>query len=470
MEFQCDFWEFPLNMAERKAARSRLAQEHSSKLLARLQHLRKQTRMCDGVLCVDGRQFEIHRVVVCASSQYFEVLLSGGMAESFSSMVEIHGVDGDVFSLIMDFIYTGYIDVNEDNVQQLLPAAKMLQLDDIERCCCEFLQRELDPSNCVGIFLFAETHSCTELRKSALDYIHRNFVTVSKQEEFLQLSQETMLQLIESEHLKVDTESHVFEAAMDWVLYDIPRRRECLGRILERIRLPLISENYMKYYIRTCKNASLKRMLENILQSYRSYQIIARSTLKNPLQPRQASRKCFYIVGGYSRSAGARWSDRSSLSICEKFDSFSHKCEICSIAPLEVPRCNLGVTALNGLVYAIGGEDDSLLLFDSTECYDPALNTWSTVASMNAPRVGFGVCIVNNCIYVIGGLIGGWGGTEVAGNIEKYDPQENQWSIAGTMGTKRFHLGVAGLNGLIYAIGRSCRLILMKLVTKRAKT
>ena len=448
-------------MAERKSPRSRLgersriAQEHSSKLLARLQHLRKQTRMCDGVLCVDGRQFHIHRVVVCASSRYFEVLLSGGMAESYSSTVEIQGVDGDVFSLIIDFIYTGYIDVNEGNVQQLLPAAKMLQLDDIERCCCDFLLRELDPSNCVGIFLFAETHSCTELSKAALDYVHRNFGSVSKQEEFFQLGKEPMLQLIESEHLKVDSESHVFEAAMDWVLYNVSKRRECLGRILERIRLPLISENYMENYIKTCQNESLKRMLENILQSYRSYQIIARNTLKNTLLPRKASRKCFYIVGGYSRSAGARWSDRSSLSICEKFDSFSHKCEVCSIiAPLEIPRCNLGVTALNGLVYAIGGEDDSLLLFDSTECYDPALNTWSTVAPMNAPRVGFGVCIVDNCIYVIGGLIGGWGGTEVAGNIEKYDPQENQWSVAGAMATKRFHLGVEELNGLVYAIGK----------------
>jgi hypothetical protein len=139
--------------------------------------------------------------------------------------------------------------------------------------------------------------------------------------------------------------------------------------------------------------------------------------------------------------------------MCEKFDSFSHKCDNTSIAALEIPRCNLGVTALNGLVYAIGGEDDSLLLFDSTECYDPALNTWSSVASMQAPRVGFGVCVVDSCIYVIGGLIGGWGGTEVAGTIEKYDPQENQWSVAGNMETKRFHLGVEELNGLIYAIG-----------------
>ena len=439
-------------MADKKASRSRLVQEHSCRVLERLQHFRKHNRMCDGTFNVGDRQFPIHRVVVSASSQYFEVLLSGGMAESFSRDVELHGVDGDVFSLIIDFIYTGAIEVNESNVQRLLPAAKMFQLDDVERCCCEFLQRELDPSNCVGIFLFAETHSCGELKRSALDYLHRNFVSLSKQEEYLQIDKSSLLRIIESEHLKVDTESFVFEAAMAWVLHDLPKRRECLGMILERIRLPLISDNYLKHYITRCENASLKRMLENILPGYRSYQILARNTMKLPSQPRLASRKCFYIVGGYSRSVGGRWSDRSSLSICEKFDSFSHTCNISSTV-FETPRCNLGVAALNGLVYTIGGEDDSLLLYDSTETYDPALHVWSTVACLNSPRVGFGVCVIDNWIYVIGGLIGGWGGTEVAKTIEKYDPHENLWSVVGKMETKRFHLGVTQMDGLIYAIG-----------------
>lgn len=441
-------------MSDRKEAKLRLIYEHSSKLLNRLDHLRKGNRMCDGTLVVNGQNFPIHRVVLCASSPYFEVLLTGGMAESFADKVEIHGIEKEVFSLILDFIYTGAIDVNESNVQQLLPAAKMLQLDDIERTCCDFLLHELDPSNCVGFFLFAESHSCIELETSALEYLHRNFVSSSKHEEFLSLDKQYLLKLIESENLKVDTESNVFEAAMSWILHNLPGRREYLGQILERIRLPLLSENYIKQFIDKCENQSLKRMLDNILHSYRSYQMLGVNSQRNLSQPRQASKKQFYIIGGYSRSVGGRWSDRSSLSDCEKFDSFSRTCDNAGIANFEVPRCNVGVTSLNALIYVIGGEDDSLLLFDTTDCYDPALNVWTEVAHLNAPRVGFGACVVDNCIYVVGGLIGLWGGTEVAGTIEKYDPLENQWSVAGSMKTKRFHLGVTQLDGLIYAIGK----------------
>lgn len=409
--------------------------------------------MCDGTLVVNEQKFPMHRVVLCAASQYFEVLLSGGMAESYADEIEIHGLEKDTFSIIMDFIYTGVIDVNESNVQQLLPAAKMLQLDDIERVCCEFLQHELDPSNCVGIFLFAESHSCVDLKNSALEHLHRNFISATKHDEYLNLDKENMLRLIESENLKVDTESDVLEAAIDWILHDIPKRREFLGQILERIRLPLLSDNYLKRFMERCKNQSLKRMLEKILHSYRDYQMLGVNSRKTFSQPRRASRKQFYVIGGYGRDVGGRWSDRSSLPNCEKFDSFSRSCDCSSVATFESPRCNLGVTSLNGLVYVIGGEDDSMLLFDSAECYDPALNAWSTVASLNAPRVGFGACVVDNCIYVVGGLIGLWGGTEVAGTIEKYDPLENQWSVVGNMKTKRFHLGITQLDGLIYAIG-----------------
>ena len=41
--------------------------------------------------------------------------------------------------------------MTEENVQILLPAANLLQLNDVRDACCEFLQRQLHPTNCLGI-------------------------------------------------------------------------------------------------------------------------------------------------------------------------------------------------------------------------------------------------------------------------------------------------------------------------------
>ena len=427
---------------------SSIAKEHSMKLLNKVQQLRMQGLMCDATLTVEGKHFPVHRVILSASSSYFQVMFTSGMAESFMDHVEIHGMSPEIFQTILDFIYTGIVEVNESNVQQLLPASKMLQVQDIEVICCDFLKHEIDSTNCIGIYQFAEDHSCSSLSKSALDFIHRNFVEVSNQEEFLQLTRTVLLQLLESEELKIESEEQVFEAAMRWVLFDLTRGREALGKILERIRLPLISPKFLENYLVICKSASIQRMLSGILDGYRNYQSLSHGQQKVHTKPRRASTKCFFVIGGYNRRVGGRWSDTSSLYTVEKFDTFLQTCDSFSTAPMSFARSGHSVASIGGLIYAVGGENDSLI-YDTVECYDPALNTWSLVAPLIAPRVACGVCVVEDFMFVLGG----WIGSEIAEDIERYDPHLDRWEVVGKVDTKRFHLGVTEMDGLIYAVG-----------------
>ena len=46
---------------------------------------------------------------------------------------------------------------------------------------------QLDPSNCLGIRGFADTHSCSDLLKAAHRYVLQHFVDVAKTEEFMLL-------------------------------------------------------------------------------------------------------------------------------------------------------------------------------------------------------------------------------------------------------------------------------------------
>lgn len=55
-------------------------------------------------------------------------------------------------------------------LQVLLPAASLLQLMDVRQNCCDFLQSQLHPTNCLGIRAFADVHTCTELLQQANAY------------------------------------------------------------------------------------------------------------------------------------------------------------------------------------------------------------------------------------------------------------------------------------------------------------
>lgn len=56
--------------------------------------------------------------------------------------------------------------------------ACLLQLAEIQEICCEFLKRQLDPSNCLGIRAFADTHSCRDLLRIADKFTQHNFQEV----------------------------------------------------------------------------------------------------------------------------------------------------------------------------------------------------------------------------------------------------------------------------------------------------
>jgi hypothetical protein len=75
-------------------------------------------------------------------------------------------------------------------------------------------------------------------------------------------------------------------------------------------------------------------------------------------------------------------------------------------------RWELGVTEVNGKVYAIGGMNRENCLNNNIE-YDPTSDSWTSRASMPTARANVAVAAYQNKIYVIGGTIG-------AGAMERY--------------------------------------------------
>ena len=79
----------------------------------------------------------------------------------------------------INVIFTGEIDVTNENVQDLLIAGDMIELREVVEICTDHLVRQLEPSNAIGIFRFAADHNCLLLREAALRYVCTNFVQVS---------------------------------------------------------------------------------------------------------------------------------------------------------------------------------------------------------------------------------------------------------------------------------------------------
>lgn len=73
----------------------------------------------------------------------------------------------------------------------------------VKQACCSFLEKQLDCSNCLGIKIFAEQHSCDVLWSAAESFSLRHFEEVVEQEEFKSLPVEEIECLIKSNELQV---------------------------------------------------------------------------------------------------------------------------------------------------------------------------------------------------------------------------------------------------------------------------
>lgn len=73
----------------------------------------------------------------------------------------------------------------------------------VKRACCDFLNSQLDPSNCLGIRDFAETHNCLDLMQAAELFSQKHFAEVVQQEEFMLLSQGEVEKLIKCDEIQV---------------------------------------------------------------------------------------------------------------------------------------------------------------------------------------------------------------------------------------------------------------------------
>jgi len=205
--------EIVVERAPSPARLSHTSEKHPRATLTELNVLRRHRELCDVVLNVGSRKIFAHRVILSACSPYFRynstinifdlpnlitnaislfffrAMFTGELAESRQTEVTIRDIDEMAMELLIDFCYTSHIIVEEANVQTLLPAACLLQLAEIQDICCEFLKRQLDPSNCLGIRAFADTHSCRELLRIADKFTQHNFQEVY-------LVQETLIKFL----------------------------------------------------------------------------------------------------------------------------------------------------------------------------------------------------------------------------------------------------------------------------------
>lgn len=361
---------------------------HAKSILTTMNNLRKMGKLCDVNLKVQDRMFSAHRIVLAACSDYFCAMFTGNLSERDQEIIELHEISADVMEVLLDFVYTETVNVSVENVQELLPAACLLQLNGVKQACCSFLEKQLDCSNCLGIKIFAEQHSCDILWSAAESFSLRHFEEVVEQEEFKSLPAEEIECLIRSNELQVNSEEPVYEAVMKWVKHDTEKRKPWLPSLLQYIRLPLLSARFITDVVDN--EVLVKRCHEcrDLLDEAKKFHLRPelRSQMNGPrMKPRSGTDDVLVVVGGF----GAH---QNMVEVVEQYDPKTD--EWSSLPNLSRRRRYVAAAAVNGKVYVIGGYDGQARL-NAVECLDLTVEepAWRSVTPMTQRRGLAGVTV-----------------------------------------------------------------------------
>ncbi|XP_059847657.1 zinc finger and BTB domain-containing protein 7A-like isoform X1 [Hypanus sabinus] len=113
--------------------------DHSSEILSSLNEQRNYGYLCDVIIIVDGQEFRTHRSVLAACSQYFKKLFTLGAIVDQQNVYEIDFVSAEALSALLEFAYTATLTISTSNVNEILNAARLLEIQCVSNVCHDLL-------------------------------------------------------------------------------------------------------------------------------------------------------------------------------------------------------------------------------------------------------------------------------------------------------------------------------------------
>ena len=226
-------------------------------------------------------QFAVHGPLIAAASPVLREILSNDLFSQDSANYRLKEVSSSILGDFIEYVYTGDITLEEENVVGLLNVACRYEIPALARPCCDWLSLQLDSHNAVGILWLARKYDrkyTKDLEEEAKAYIIANFTTVYEEDEFDELEYEDLKEIIQHDDLCVESEGDVFDAVAKWVEADEDGRSSYMEVLLQCVRLEFTSLEFLdnlQEHPLIVKSARCLQIVQNAqgkLAQARSYQ------------------------------------------------------------------------------------------------------------------------------------------------------------------------------------------------------
>uniref|UniRef100_A0A8D0L894 Kelch like family member 41 n=1 Tax=Sphenodon punctatus TaxID=8508 RepID=A0A8D0L894_SPHPU len=447
-----------------------------------LRELLEEKKFIDCSLKAGDKSLPCHRLILSACSPYFREYFLSEQNEEKKKEVVLDNVDPNVLDMIVKYLYSASIDLNDSNVQDIFALASRFQIPSVFTVCVSYLQKRLAVANCLAIFRLGLLLDCPRLALAARDFVSDHFLQISKEEDFMQLACHELISVISPDSLNVEKEEAVFEAVMRWVRKDKENRVKSLGEVFDCVRFRLMPEKYFKEHVE--KDDIIKKAVngdvgdENLLPGFlndiprhgmfvKELILLVNDTAAVAYDP--VDNECYlaalseqiprnhssivtkqnqvYVVGGLYVDEENK--DQPLQSYFFQLDAVAG--EWLGLPPLPSARCLFGLGESDNKIYVIAGKDlQTESSLDSVLCYDSGAIKWSEAKKLPIKVYGHATISHNGMIYCLGGKTDD---KKCTNRVFLYNPKKGDWRDLPPMKVARSMFGVAIHKGKIVIAG-----------------
>ena len=212
--------------------------------MSKCAQFRAQGEFIDVRLKVGEDEFAAHRIVLAANSDYFHAMFARGMKESNQEVIELkdENISVAAMKIVMDSMYSGEINVNDENVSEVLLTADYLQVASVVQQCCEYLiQLKFDVETYCRVITSADRHGLKDLKEVMESKMASMYKEICEKEEFLSdMNGDVLSALLCRDDLSAPSENFVFKSVMQWIKYRKEERMDEGAKVLGAVRLGLV--------------------------------------------------------------------------------------------------------------------------------------------------------------------------------------------------------------------------------------
>lgn len=150
---------------------------------------------------VEGEPVHAHKMIMSARSEHFRAMFSERWSQS--PEVEVPDIRKPVFLALLEYLYTGKVDINIGLAIELLTAADQYTMSELKDRCVAVLLANITVENVSEIFTAADRHEVDKLRVKCMDFILQFSDEVFRTESFRALSIEHVHEILAAAAVKL---------------------------------------------------------------------------------------------------------------------------------------------------------------------------------------------------------------------------------------------------------------------------